>query len=556
MYRFHHPRPKCGPRRRTLAAATATATAALLVSACGGGDGDKAPAPAADPLVVTTASGPIRGQASAAGGTMLELKGIPYAAPPVGPLRWRPPAPPASWTEVRDATAFGPACAQPASPVGTATVNEDCLTLNVFRPSTPGPHPVMVWIHGGAFYYGASAGHDPASLVAQGVVVVTINYRLGALGFMAHPALSAEQGGHSGNYGLMDQQAALRWVQANIDKFGGDKNNVTIFGESAGGFSVLSHLAAPESAGLFHKVIVMSGTYRMGATSQDTLAAAQTKGQTIATAAVNEVTGAGGAPCDTNTVACLRSLPASALLTAQMAAYPRGPAPSVDGRVLDASVRAKVHAGTVPPVPVIQGSTRDEYRVFGALREMRGEAPLDASTLPAAIRALGIPDPTASALASGPYNPALFGNNASFAYGALGTDLVYACTGLNLAKRLSGHGRAVYSYEFRDRTAPEVLPAVSFPQGAAHSAELQYLFDMPRPLNPEQQALKSAMVRYFTHFARTGQPAGDGLPAWAAFTAAAPTYLGLDIAASGGIAPFGTFATEHQCDTVWASLAN
>jgi para-nitrobenzyl esterase len=503
-----------------------------------------------------TSFGPVRGEASA-DNTVLQFKGIPYAAPPVGALRWRAPQPPAPWTQERPAVQFGAACPQPGSAFGspTATENEDCLTLNVFRPAAAGPHPVMVWIHGGAFYLGTSASYpNVSSLVGQGVVVVTLNYRLGALGFMAHPALSDEQDGASGNYGLMDQQAALRWVRDNIAAFGGDPGNVTLFGESAGGFSVMSHLAAPASAGLFHKAIVMSGAY--GLDVQDSLSISEGKGQTIATAAMSIVTGAGGAACDTTTVECLRSLPVGALLGAQMTAYPRGPVPSIDGRVLDASVRSKVWAGTQHAVPIIQGTTRDEYRLFAALNELGGAAPLTAETLPAAIQGLGLPAPTAAFLASMPYNPALFDNNASFAYAALGTDLVFACNGLNVARRLSGHGRTVYSYEFRDRTAPEVLPPVSFPQGAAHSAELQYLFDMPRALNAEQAALKSAIVRYFTRFARTGVPDAPGLPTWPAFTSGTPTYLGLDVAAGEGIATRLTFAAEHQCDTVWASLNN
>lgn len=539
--------PRTSPLR-----ALAGLALAFTLAACGGGS-DTIPPPA-DPTQVTTSSGPIRGQVNAAN-TVLQFRGIPYAAPPVGALRWRSPQPPANWTEVRDATAFGPACAQPASAFGTlaTTVNEDCLTLNVFRPTTAGPHPVMVWIHGGAFYLGSSAAYpDVSSLVAQGVVVVTLNYRLGALGFMAHPALSAEQGGISGNYGLMDQQAALRWVRNNIAAFGGDAGNVTLFGESAGGFSVMSHLAAPDSASLFHKAIVMSGAY--GLDLQDTLSLSEGKGQTVAAAAMGIVTGAGGAACDTGTVECLRRLPASALLGGQMSAYPRGPVPAVDGRVLSQSVRTRVWAGTHRAVPVIQGSTRDEYRLFAALAELGGAAPLTAASLPAAIQGLGLPAPTASFLASTSYAPALFDNNASFAFGALGTDLVFACNGLNVARRLSGHGQAVYSYEFRDRTAPAVLPAVSFPQGAAHSAELQYLFDMPRALNAGQTALKDALVRYFTRFARTGRPEAPGLPAWPAFSSGTPAVLGLDVAAGEGIATRTNFAAEHQCDTTWASL--
>jgi para-nitrobenzyl esterase len=210
---------------------------------------------------IVTTLGPVEGAST---GSMRSFKGIPYAAPPIGPLRWKPPAPAAMFTSARNATMLAPHCAQGASPFGAASTSEDCLYLNVYTPTTPGPHPVMFWIHGGAFIYGQSDEYDPTLLVAQDVVVVTINYRLGALGFLASPALTAEGGGASGNYGIMDQQFALHWVQDNIAAFGGDKNNITIFGESAGGFSVQSQLVSTGAAGLFHKAIVQSGAYANG----------------------------------------------------------------------------------------------------------------------------------------------------------------------------------------------------------------------------------------------------------------------------------------------------
>ncbi len=183
-----------------------------------------------------------------------------------------------------DATSFAPHCAQPASPLGTASTSEDCLYLNVYEPaggSRATKLPVMVWIHGGGFLIGESEGYDPTPLVRDGAVVVTINYRLGALGFLAHPALSAEAGGSSGDYGLMDQQAALRWVQRNIGNFGGNPRNVTIVGESAGGLSVLAQMASPPAAGLFSRAIVESGTFALTQVSQ---ASANTSGTVFASA--------------------------------------------------------------------------------------------------------------------------------------------------------------------------------------------------------------------------------------------------------------------------------
>jgi para-nitrobenzyl esterase len=210
--------------------------------------------------VVRTSDGAVRGLAN---GAVDEFLGIPYAAPPVGALRWRPPQPAARWFGVRDATQFGPHCPQLASPFGQASTSENCLFLNAVTPSWRPPRrrtPVMVWIHGGALVTGESDDYLPTKLVQDGVTVVTINYRLGALGFLAHPAL-ADAKGQSGDYGLMDQQAALRWVQRNIAGFGGDPRNVTVFGESAGGLSTLSQLASPQARGLFEKAIVESGSY-------------------------------------------------------------------------------------------------------------------------------------------------------------------------------------------------------------------------------------------------------------------------------------------------------
>src|SRR5947208_9316334 len=231
------------------------------------------------PVVVTT-GGAVRGRVV---GGVAEFLGIPYAAPPVGPLRWRPPQPASRWTGVRDARSFGPHCAQPPSPFGGGTGSEDCLYLNVFAGTPAGhvrdPRPVMLWIHGGALTTGESDDYDPSPLVRDGVVVVSINYRLGLFGFLAHPALVSGPGGPSGNYGLMDQQAALRWVQRNIRGFGGDPGDVTVFGESAGGLSTLSQLASPGARGLFQQAIVESGTYQL---TQQSLAAAEAAGQAFA----------------------------------------------------------------------------------------------------------------------------------------------------------------------------------------------------------------------------------------------------------------------------------
>ena len=275
-----------GQRVRTRLAAVAAAAAVLIAAAActtatagpshsqSPGQGQSAGQGQGTGLVVTTADGAVRGKAVAATGDFL---GIPYAAPPVGALRWQPPRPPAPWHGVRQATSYAPHCPQPSSPFGVASTSENCLYLNVFTPADNNTSnlPVMVWVHGGSLRTGESDDYNPAGLVQHGVVVVTINYRIGALGFLADAALASRPDGPSGDYGLMDQQAALRWVQRNIRGFGGNPGDVTLFGESAGGLSTLSQLASPGARGLFQRAIVESGTYDL---TQQSLATAESAG--------------------------------------------------------------------------------------------------------------------------------------------------------------------------------------------------------------------------------------------------------------------------------------
>src|SRR6266852_8638664 len=311
----------------------------VALAASGATGGERAP-------VVATRDGRVRGISS---GGIERFLGVPYAMPPVGDLRWRPPQPHGHWRGVREATAFANHCPQPASPFGLASTTEECLYLNVFRPARDGHDdeegdqegdgdreerlPVMVWIHGGALLVGESDDYDPVRLVQHGVVVVTINYRLGVLGFLAHPALSAESPVQaSGNYGVMDQQAALRWLERNIASFGGDPRRVTIFGESAGGLSVHSHLASPLSAGLFHRAIVESGAYAL---SQPSLAQAEAQGAAVASLA----------GCSDQTPACLRAAPVETLLAALAATHTASVVPDVDGKVLTQTIGAAFASG-------------------------------------------------------------------------------------------------------------------------------------------------------------------------------------------------------------------
>lgn len=496
-----------------------------------------------DPNVALTKSGPVLGVSTA---TMRAWKGIPYAAPPVGPLRWKPPAPAAVSTTVRNALQFAAHCPQIAGPFGAASSTEDCLYLNVYAPTAAGPHPVMVWIHGGAFTYGESDEYDPTALVAQGVVVVTINYRLGALGFLAHPALTAEGGGASGNYGVMDQQFALHWVQDNITAFGGDKGNVTIFGESAGGFSVQSQLVIAGAAGLFHKAIVESGAYANADGRQMTLAQSEAVGTALLTAA------GCAAPCSLD---AMRALGADALVTAALGLpeLALGFIPTIDGKLMTMGVGAAYKAGAFAKVPVIQGSNHDEYRLFVGLNELNPPTappgPLTADTYgPAMEKAFGSDGGKLLAML---YTPAMYNNVAGLAFAAAGTDAVFSCPMLRASQTLAASTK-VFSYEFNDPKAPQIFlpPVPDFEYGAYHAAELQYLFTLPKStLAPDQKVLSDSMVKYWTSFAKTGDPNSQGLPTWPAATTSATGVLSLGPGATG-VALTSTFSADHKCDII------
>lgn len=480
---------------------------------------------------VTTSNGALRGSTT---GTADEFLGIPYAAPPVGQLRWRAPQPAARWQGVRDATQFGAHCPQPGGPFGQASMSENCLFLNVFTPAgreTGLRHPVMVWIHGGALVTGESDDYNPAELVRDGVTVVTINYRLGALGFLAHPALTDQPGGPSGNYGLMDQQAALRWVQRNIANFGGDPHNVTIFGESAGGLSVLSQLDSHGASGLFNKAIVESGTYAL---TQASLATAETAGETFA----------GNAGCASQTADCLRGLSVASILSNEDTS---GYQPDLDGSVLTQSLKTAFASGQFNRVPVINGTNHDEWRLFVALSELEG-MPVTAANYQSMIAStLGVSSAVASAVAA-QYPLSAFPSPA-IALGAVGTDAIFACNASTVDQSVSKFV-PTFAYEFNDENAPEVLlPPVSFPYGAAHASEIQYIFDPPgapisSQLSPQQQRLATTMKEYWANFATLGIPTSLGSPLW-------PHYDSGSMRMRTFVPPQPQtetdFATEHHC---------
>ena len=505
--------------------------------------------------VVPTGDGPVRGVTA---GSIDEFLGIPYAAPPTGNLRWRPPQPPAEWQGVRDTTQFGPSCPQP--PQGNATfppgpISEDCLYLNVYSPAQTGNdmgntdqngRPVLVWIHGGGLVEDASRNYDPAKLAADGVVAVTINYRLGALGFLAHPALASRPGGPSGNYGLMDQQAALRWVQDNIRHFGGDPGNVTIAGESAGGLSVLAHMVSAGSRGLFAKAIIESGSFAL---NQQPLATAEAAGQAFAAQA----------GCPDQTAACLRHLPVSALVNPHFIEIPG----VVDGKVLTEPIGTALAAGRFARVPVLNGTNHEEEALFVALGltvSQGTDVPIPGgrgSVTPATYQndiavALGVTAARAAQIAA-EYPPGTDGPSATAAFTTLVGDASFACPALQIDQQTAQRA-PTYAYEFNDDNAPQLFTPPGFlPPVATHGSELPYLFDLPNAPHPpqfsaDQQALAASMRAAWAHFAATGNPATAAVP-WPAISANSTPMLSL-------VPPQPQletdFATRHHC-AFWAA---
>lgn len=483
---------------------------AMLLSACGGG-GDGASASAGPSTIVvtgqaatvTTAKGQMTGVVSA---DTVAFKGIPFAQPPMGNLRWRPPvADDAPWTGARDNTKFGKVCLQPGLTVAQqATAGEDCLTLNVYVPKavpadkTGSRRAVMVWIHGGANAVGASSFQDPAPLVAQeDVVVVSVNYRLGALGFLAHPAIDGE--GHAfGNYGVMDQQLALKWVKDNVAAFGGDPANVTLFGVSAGGLNILSHLVSPLSAGLFHKAIVESGAYQL---DTPPLAASEASGNQLGVRL----------GCTDQSAACLRGKSAAEVLAQQGTVNSASSVfnqSTVDGKVLVEPQWASLVAGRFNRVPVINGANAVEGRVFSApvLSQAAYEATIGGY---ASLKGKTIAEGLAT------YSIAEYKTPAEAASAALG-DFAFACSSRAVNKLLAAQV-PTFGYEFADPNASA--------QGATHGAEVEYLIANVGSTGfgwnaaGDSLALSKTMRRYWAQFARGGSPNGgaSAAPTWAAY---------------------------------------
>jgi para-nitrobenzyl esterase len=451
-------------------------------------------------------SGRVSGAALGAGKGVHAYKGIPFAAPPVGPLRWKPPQAVKAWEGVRECTDFGPACPQPIVPIISADISrqdEDCLHLNVWAPAKRGEKgsPVMVWIHGGAYVLGATCQKwfDGEALARLGVVVVTVNYRLGPLGFLAHPMLSRESEHRaSGNYGLLDQIAALRWVQQNIAAFGGNPNCVTIFGESAGAGSVCHLLVSPLAQGLFHRAIAESGGARdpkrhlrekwYGKESMESV------GEYFAKTL----------KCDrqADTLAAMRAKTAADLLkVADSAKWHFGEetsAPVVDGWMLPNDPGLLFEAGKAHDVPFLAGSNADEMGAILSELAVRGQFRESADAVlklfPAKTR------------------------------GRAGTVATFTSVARADARAMSRHRSKAYLYQFT-----RVAPPFSF-LGSFHALEIAYVFgnlDAKLNFQPKDRELSKTIMAYWVQFARSGDPNRAGLPNWPAYDAKTDIHLEL-----------------------------
>jgi para-nitrobenzyl esterase len=500
---------------------------------------------AARAQVRQTESGPVQG---ISGFGITEFRGIPYAAPPVGSLRWRPPALPLAWTGTRDASAYGPACEQA---LALDPVSEDCLTLNIYEPvGTPvsGALPVMVWIHGGGFISGSGRDFDGITLSERGkVIIVTINYRLGYFGFLAHPALSAADPNHvSGNYGLLDQQAAIAWVRRNIANFGGNPNQITIFGESAGGQSVIDQLISP-TAGPLSAAIVQSGSY---VTTLPTLAQEEVSGQTAAT----------GLGCPDQSLSCLYALSAATIANALNPLSSLGNvSPVVDGLTLPLGPAQAFAQGKFQHIPIINGSNHDEERLFiGLDRVFAGTPPRTADQYIAAINStFGAFAP--NVLAAYPVTKYA---QPDYAYGAVLTDVSFACNTYLLNTEIAKYTK-VWEYELDDPNAPVASAPVikGFSYGSPHSADLSYLFPSynvpafhpagPPPITTAQQSLLVQIQNFWVEMAYHGDPMRPLGAIWPSFSASAPVEM-IFYPPMGGAS--GRFYHNHHCALWWPLL--
>ena len=501
----------------------------VVVSGCSSSTSDPPrDARIAPGIDVTTSDGPVHG-ASADGAR--SWKGIPFAAPPTGANRFRAPQPTTPWTAARDATAFGSVCAQGKNDGTFGSGTEDCLFLNVWSPE-PAPAkalPVMVFIHGGGFISGAGSNglYEGTKLAAtEHVVMVTLNYRLGALGFLAHSALAAEDPANgTGTYGLQDQRAALQWVQKNIRAFGGDPENVTLFGESAGGFSVTMHLASPGSAGLFHRAVIESGA-----------TPAWQRLPTVAEVEPDAAALAAALGCTDPVIACLRSKPfVDVMMGLEPVTLPPGGLfqgavrvpvwiPVMDGVFLPEQPSERYAAGKLNAVPTMVGTNASEGTLFHA--GLLGDTPV--SSAPDYEGALGLMFGADAPKVLARYPAASF-KDFDAALAQLESDAYFTCPARRAARILAKAGVPVYRYQLTRPLDVGVLASL----GATHAAELPYVFGNNDPVqggvDDRGAPLREAMMRYWTRFAAVADPNGGSDPVWPKYDAAVDPYLTLDL---------------------------
>ncbi|MFC6592721.1 carboxylesterase/lipase family protein [Deinococcus lacus] len=510
------------------------------------------PAAPAESTRVAAPAGPVIGSLDRG---LRIWEGIPYAQPPVGDLRWRAPRPLPAWTAEKSALQAGAACTQylsvPGQGQGFQRGQEDCLTLNVYAPENAQNLPVMVWIHGGSFNLGASTDYDPRALAReQGVVVVSMNYRLGALGFLATPGL--EEDGSVGNYGLLDQQLALKWVRQNVAAFGGDAANVTVFGELAGGMSICQQLLMPGSKGLFDKAIIQSGPCTAPSITANRADALKVGAGTA------EALG-----CKAGDAACLRALPLEKVVRATPPGQGLVPAsvpfppiyadptlPTAPTAAFGAQGTAQ--AANVLPVPVLIGSTQDESRLFAA---WIGDPKKDLGPFEYLAAALLLNGPDGWKALT--YYPASHYPTRTLALAASGTDITFSCPTSDIA-RSRAEQVPTYAYEFRDRNVPTnqmLRPTVGVPSfGAFHSSEVAGILGTSATLvdysrfTPKQLELARTMRTYWANFARTGNPNGAGLTEWPRLDAAGMNVLAF---APGAVGVVDDFRSFHKCGIAW-----
>ncbi len=504
--------------------------------------------------VVDAASADGATAGSAAGGSSLQIQveqgalegmqadtvrvflGIPYAKPPVGALRFAAPVPADKWSGTFQAKQFGPSCVQPSSLLGaTNTLDEDCLSLNVYAPVGAKDLPVMVFIYGGAFVNGGSSQYDGAKLAALGpVVLVTINYRLGALGFLSHPALDAQRGGEpSGNDALRDQQLALKWVQSNIGAFGGDAKNITLFGESAGSMSTATHLVSPRAKGLVQRYILESGP-GIGA---GTLGADKAKANALGTELANAL-----CPGAADVVTCLRALPATDIAAwgadRGISGAGWGPTINRDDPVLPDAPANLLQSGNFNDGELIVGTNKNEWGLFANL----GTTAATVNTVDDLNKQIETQFTEAALQTAVKQHYAATATDATAddVFIRLMTDAVFRCPSRTLVRLTTSHGRKAYLY--------------SFEQGKAwHAYEIPYVFGNPvAALDAATlvEPLRANIQGYWTQFAKSGDPNGGDRTAWPKYDSASDQHMTLQMSSAVGSA-----LSKDDCD-FWDQIAS